>query len=66
MTSQKRIAILIPCLNEEITIAQVVKNFQRTCPSAQVYVFDNCSTDKTSEAARQAGATVVYSPKPGK
>jgi glycosyltransferase involved in cell wall biosynthesis len=61
-----KIAVLLPCLNEEIAIGAVVKDYRETFPQATVYVFDNCSTDRTSEVARQAGAQVVYSPKRGK
>lgn len=60
------VAVLIPCLNEEKTVATVVEGFRRHLPGATIYVFDNCSTDRTAELARNAGATVVYSPRPGK
>jgi glycosyltransferase involved in cell wall biosynthesis len=53
-----RIVVLLPCLNEGKTIAKVVTNFRAVLPSAQVFVFDNCSTDDTAIVARQAGATV--------
>lgn len=59
-------AILIPCYNEEKTIAQVVGDFRRELPEADIYVYDNASTDKTGEIARQAGAIVIFSPHPGK
>lgn len=61
-----RIAVLIPCHNEEVTIAQVVAEFRKELPSADIYVFDNCSTDATAARAREAGATVVSSPLKGK
>lgn len=54
-----RIAVVIPCLNEELTIAKVVGDFRRALPEAKVYVFDNLSTDRTAELAAAAGATVV-------
>ncbi|MGZ3773976.1 MAG: glycosyltransferase family 2 protein [Pseudobdellovibrionaceae bacterium] len=60
------LAVIIPCHNEELTIAKVVKDCQKYLPQAQVYVFDNISTDKTAETAKNCGATVVYSPKKGK
>ena len=63
---KKRIALLVPCYNEEKTIAQVVADFQRVLPQAEIYVFDNASSDRTTEVARAAGATVVYSPHKGK
>ena len=62
----ERLAVVIPCLNEETTVAQVVTDFARELPDAQIYVFDNGSTDRTAEVARQAGATVVFSPRRGK
>lgn len=59
-------AVLIPCLNEEITVAGVVRDFAKALPDATIYVFDNNSTDRTAELAREAGATVVFSPQRGK
>lgn len=53
------IAILIPCLNEELTIEKVVKDFKTTLPNAIVYVYDNDSEDNTFEVAKNAGAVVV-------
>jgi glycosyltransferase involved in cell wall biosynthesis len=53
-----RIAVLVPCYNEELTIAKVVRDFQRTLPDATVFVYDNNSTDGTTQAAREAGALV--------
>jgi glycosyltransferase involved in cell wall biosynthesis len=61
-----RIAVLIPCLNEEITVGKVVADFRATLPEATVYVFDNGSTDRTAERARAAGALVVREKGPGK
>lgn len=55
---KKKIAVLIPCYNEEPTIGKVVKNFKKNLPEALVYVYDNNSTDKTAEIARSAGAIV--------
>jgi glycosyltransferase involved in cell wall biosynthesis len=60
------VAVLLPCYNEEKTIAAVVRDFQAHLPGATVYVFDNCSSDRTSEEAKYAGATVVFSPRRGK
>lgn len=54
----KHVAILIPCYNEETTVAKVVEDFYRSLPGAIVYVFDNNSSDKTIEVARNAGAVV--------
>jgi glycosyltransferase involved in cell wall biosynthesis len=53
-----RVAVLVPCYNEETTIAQVVGDFRAALPHATVYVYDNNSTDRTVEAARAAGALV--------
>ncbi|MDB5616949.1 glycosyltransferase family 2 protein [Tardiphaga sp.] len=58
MTSPIRIAVLIPCFNEEAAIAQVVASFREALPMAEVYVYDNNSTDHTIEIAREAGAQV--------
>ncbi len=62
----KKIAVLIPCYNEEKTIAAVVSDFRRLLPNADVYVYDNNSTDKTADEARQAGAIVRFERKQGK
>ena len=51
-----RIAVLIPCYNEELTIAQVVKSFRAALPEADIYVYDNNSTDRSVAKARNAGA----------
>jgi len=53
-----RVAVLIPCRNEEAAIGKVVADFQRALPAATVYVYDNNSTDRTVEAAALAGAVV--------
>jgi glycosyltransferase involved in cell wall biosynthesis len=67
MQNQKdSIAVFIPCYNEEATIGKVVRDFQRTIPSAKVYVFDNDSTDKTARAAEEAGAIVIREKRRGK
>lgn len=52
------IAVLIPCYNEELTIAKVVTDFRSALPSASIYVYDNNSTDRTAELARATGAIV--------
>ena len=61
-----RIAVLIPCYNEGLTIADVISGFQQALPSAQIYVYDNNSTDDTVERARQAGAILRVEPWQGK
>jgi glycosyltransferase involved in cell wall biosynthesis len=53
-----RIAVLVPCFNEEVAIAQVVADFRAALPAATIYVYDNNSTDRTVEVARRAGAVV--------
>jgi len=60
------VAVLIPCFNEELTVAKVVGDFRAALPEAAIYVFDNASTDRTVELARAAGAIVVPSPRRGK
>ena len=61
-----KLAILIPCYNEELTVARVVGAFRTELPQAGIYVFDNNSTDRTVELARAAGATVFTEPRQGK
>ena len=61
-----KIAVLVPCLNEELTIGKVVRDFQRHLPGADIYVFDNNCTDRTPEIARQAGAVVYEEKRLGK
>ncbi len=60
------IAILIPCYNEELTVAEVVHQFRAQIPEADIYVFDNNSSDRTVEKAREAGAIVFYERRQGK
>ena len=54
----QRIAVLVPCFNEEASIARVVAAFRAALPAAEIYVYDNNSTDRTIELARAAGALV--------
>jgi glycosyltransferase involved in cell wall biosynthesis len=56
--SDLRIAVLVPCYNEALSIAAVVRDFRAALPQARVYVYDNNSTDETVAVAREAGATV--------
>ncbi len=60
------IAVLVPCYNEEAAIAKVVEDFAAALPHATIYVYDNCSTDRTAEVARDAGAVVMIEPLRGK
>jgi len=55
-----KIAVLIPCFNEEKTIGKVVADARRELPEATIYVYDNNSTDKTVELAKKAGAIVRH------
>lgn len=59
-------AILIPCYNESRTIEKVVRDYRAAFPDADIYVYDNNSTDHTDEIARKAGAIVRYEHKQGK
>ncbi|HTB44134.1 MAG TPA: glycosyltransferase [Acetobacteraceae bacterium] len=61
-----RIAVLVPCCNEEATIAKVVSDFHGCLPQAVVYVYDNNSKDRTAFVARAAGAVVRTEPLQGK
>ena len=63
---KKKIAVLIPCYNESKTIAKVVKDYKSVLPDADIYVYDNNSTDHTDEIAKKAGAIVRYEYKQGK
>src|ERR1700745_645563 len=54
----QRVAVLVPCFNEEATIGKVVADFRAVLPEATIYVYDNNSADRTGEVARSAGALV--------
>lgn len=58
--------ILIPCYNEELTIRKVVEDFHRELPDAEIYVYDNNSSDDTANIAAEAGAIVRHEPRQGK
>jgi glycosyltransferase involved in cell wall biosynthesis len=64
--SNYRIAALIPCRNEGLTIARVISRFRSTLPEAEIYVYNNRSTDDTVERALGAGAIVRHETRPGK
>jgi len=66
MAKTAKIAVLVPCMNEEVTIAAVVKDFKKALPNCTVYVYDNNSTDRTAEIAEKAGAVIGYENRPGK
>ena len=61
-----RIAVLVPCLNEEAAIGTVVAEFRAALPGATVFVYDNNSTDRTAAVAATAGAEVRHERRPGK
>ncbi len=62
----KKIAVLIPCYNESKTIEKVIKDYKSVLPDADIYVYDNNSSDGTDEISRKAGAIVKYEYKQGK
>jgi hypothetical protein len=64
--ARRRIAVLVPCYNEEAAIGGVVADFRAELPDAVIYVYDNNSTDRTAEVARAAGATVRRERRQGK
>ncbi len=61
-----RIAAIVPCYNEEAAIAKVVADLHASVPTMEIYVYDNNSTDRTAEIAKQAGALVRHEPRRGK
>lgn len=62
----KKVAVLIPCYNEEKTVRKVVEDYRRVLPQADIYVYDNNSTDRTAELAAAAGAIVRREYRQGK
>lgn len=66
LTSDVKVAVLIPCYNEAKPIGTVVADFRAALPAADIYVYDNNSTDGTAEAARAAGAIVRVETQQGK
>ena len=61
-----RIAVLVPCYNEEAAVAKVVSDFRQALPGAVIFVYDNNSRDETSARARDAGAVVRREERQGK
>jgi glycosyltransferase involved in cell wall biosynthesis len=61
-----RIAVLVPCYNEEAAVATVVADFRNSLPTARIFVYDNNSSDRTAEVARAAGAEVRTERRQGK
>ncbi len=66
MKTNKKIAVLIPCYNESKTIEKVIKDYKKALPKADIYVYDNNSTDNTDKIAAKAGAIVKYEYRQGK
>ena len=64
--TEKKIAVLIPCYNESASIAKVVEDFKQVLPQADIYVYNNNSTDNTAEIAEKAGAIVRNEYRQGK
>lgn len=64
--TKPRIAVLIPCYNEEVAIPRVIADFRAALPDATIYVYDNNSRDRTVEVATAAGAVVRREPLQGK
>jgi glycosyltransferase involved in cell wall biosynthesis len=64
--SELSIAVIIPCFNEEVAIPKTVRDFRAALPTATVYVYDNNSTDRTSQVAAEAGAVVRRERRRGK
>src|SRR5215475_7181143 len=64
--SSPRIAVLVPCYNEEAAVATVIADFRKALPSADIFVYDNNSKDRTAAVAREAGAEVRSERKQGK
>src|SRR6201746_2641727 len=64
--AQPRVAVLVPCFNEEAAVATVIADFRKSLPSAEIYVYDNNSSDRTKAVAQQAGAQVRSERRQGK
>ncbi|MBR0838010.1 glycosyltransferase [Bradyrhizobium manausense] len=66
ISAQPRIAVLVPCYNEEAAVATVVADFRKALPAAEIYVYDNNSRDRTAAVAHEAGAIVRSERRQGK
>jgi glycosyltransferase involved in cell wall biosynthesis len=66
MTDQPRVAVVLPCFNEEAAIAETIAGFRAALPGATIYVYDNNSSDRTVAIARDAGAAVRSERQQGK
>lgn len=65
-TAKGHVAVLIPCYNEELTVGEVIDDFRQVLPGASIYVYDNNSSDRTAQVAREHGAQVRFEPRQGK
>ncbi len=61
-----KIVVILPCYNEEVSIAETIKGFQKALPNAEIWVVDNNSSDKTTEIALNAGAHILSETRKGK
>jgi glycosyltransferase involved in cell wall biosynthesis len=64
--ARPRIAVLVPCFNEEAAVATVIADFRKALPTAEIFVYDNNSSDRTAAVAREAGASVRSERRQGK
>lgn len=61
-----RVAVMLPCYNEAIAVGDCIERFRAALPDAEIYVYDNNSSDNTADVARRAGAVVRHEPLQGK
>ncbi len=66
MEKREKLAVLIPCFNEEATIATTLMDYQRVFPQAEIVVCDNASADRTGQIAKEHGVKVILEPRKGK
>jgi glycosyltransferase involved in cell wall biosynthesis len=66
MPDYSNVAVIIPCKDEAVAIAKVIKDFKKQLPKCTVFVYDNNSTDGTADVAKKAGAKIGYEQRPGK
>ena len=63
---EKKVAVLVPCLNEELPVGCFLRKLKLSLPNAELFVVDNGSTDNTVNLARKSGAIVLHQPLRGK
>jgi hypothetical protein len=61
-----RVAVILPCYNEELAVAHTIEGFRAALPAAEIYVIDNNSSDRTAEVARALGVRLLHEPRRGK